>query len=46
MGVVLDHDNEIESDSLGFRLSGGGSSLLRTRLCPQIPVNREIYREF
>lgn len=35
-----------ENNSLSCRLSGGGGSLLRTRLCPQIPVNREIYREF
>src|SRR5882724_1656438 len=34
-----------ENNSLSFRLSGGGRSLLRTRLCPKIPVNREKYRE-
>jgi hypothetical protein len=35
-----------ESNSLSRRLSGGGCSHQRTRLCPKIPVNREIYREF
>jgi hypothetical protein len=33
-----------ENNSLSCRLSGGGASHLRTRLCP-VPVNREKYRE-
>jgi hypothetical protein len=31
---------------LKAKSAGGGCSLMLTRLCLEIPVNREIYREF